>query len=304
MNDFMITKQQKEATLVQYTGKDHIVTLPDTFDGTPVTCIGAKAFLSCKYITELTLPSSTTSIENWAFAHMKNLTQLTIPSNPIALGKEVFLDCPLLSAIHISSDASGNPGVPYFFADGIIKLKNMSLFSPDMAASAIHHKEWMAKYDDVLTEFLQTPDDNGFQPVFYGWFNDEDAEVTQRPAYKKARKEDKTKMVLTRLLYPMYLTDSCKKQLEQYLAEQMPMEENFYTAQTLKQITVWQIYSEQYLQDIRYFHVLMQTGCFHKYNIPYLIRDLSQKNPEVVARLLNYQMEQNDTQHSFEEFTL
>lgn len=304
MTSFTIKHLNEKTSIVEYTGHEHIVILPDEYETQPITCIGAKAFLSRKNIVELTLPLYLTDIEAWAFAHMKNLTTLTVPCMPITLGKDVFLDCPKLTAIHIQNDTSDNPGTAFFLADAIIRLQALSLFTPDKAGDATLHTTWIAQYDEALRSFVEQPDDVGFQPVFYGWFNDEDAEVTQRPAYIKAQREAKTNMVLTRLLYPKHLSDTDKQFFSNYLASQMPSDDNAYTPKELEQVTVWHLYRTQYLQDIRYLDVLLEAGCCHAGNISYLIQDIKDSNPEVTAKLLNYQMEQQNEHDSFEEFEL
>lgn len=304
MDTFKIELSNDTAILKEYTGHNHTLVLPDEYDGKAITCIGAKSFLSCKSLTELSLPVDTASIESWAFAHMKNLSRLTVPCNAITLGKDVFLDCPSLSAIYIYDDASQNPGTPFFLADAVIRLQDLSLFTPELVGSAVHHEAWLERYDNALYQFISQPDDLGFQPVFYGWFNDEDAEVTQRPAYIKARIEAKTEMILTRLLYPKHLSDMHRAFFSDYIASQMSEKEFIQGSKAPQEITVWHLYCKHHFQDLRYLDVLLQASCCTPDNIPYLIQDLKDKNPEVTAKLLNYQMEHQNTQDSFDEFEL
>lgn len=297
MNDFKIEISNEITTFKEYIGSDCSLALPDTYEGNAITCIGAKAFLSCKSIVELSLPAATASIESWAFAHMRNLSRLTVPCNNITLGKDVFLNCNSLTAINIIDDTSENPGTPFFLADAVIRLQNLSLFSPKLAGSFTQHQQWIAQYDEALYNFICQPDDAGFQPVFYGWFNDEDAEVTQRPAYIKTRQENKIELLLTRLLYPKHLSDANYAFFSEYLTSKMPGADS-------KNSAVWHLYCTKHLDDLRYLDVLLQAGCCTADNTPYLIQDLKGKNPEVTAKLLNYQMEHLNTRNSFDEFEL
>lgn len=297
MNDFKIEISDGITIFKEYTGNDYTLALPDAYEGNAITCIGAKSFLSCKSVVELSLPAATATIESWAFAHMRNLSRLTVPCNNITLGKEVFLDCNSLTAINIIDDTSENPGTPFFLADAVIRLQNLSLFSPKLAGSFSQHQEWMAQYDEALYHFICQPDDAGFQPVFYGWFNDEDAELTQRPAYIKARQENKIELLFTRLLYPKHLSDSHRAFFSEYITSKMSAVDSVDSI-------VWHLYCTKHLDDLRYLDVLLQTGCCTPDNIPYLIQDLKDKNPEVTAKLLNYQMEHLNTQDSFDEFEL
>lgn len=60
-----------------YTGSASDVTVPDWYDGKPVTAIGAGAFMGNSGVTRVALPSSITSIGASAFKNCSALTMLT-----------------------------------------------------------------------------------------------------------------------------------------------------------------------------------------------------------------------------------
>lgn len=283
-------------TLINYEGVENNVTVPDTVNGCPVTAIGAKAFLSCKSITDLTLPPSVSQIGDWAFAHMKQLTRLNLSAHSYTLGKDIFLDCPCLQEITLTQDTSENPALPRLLASTITLLKAPSLFRPELAGNIAHHAVWIASYDEALLAFLASPDDEGFQPVFYGWFNDEDAEATQRPTYIASRKRDKILLAFLRLSDPLHLSQATLETLSAFLRD-----EAFVPG---SQSLVWQIYLEKYVQDIRYAHILLDCGCITSESLPELLPRLTEHNPEAAALFLKQSRAWTAEKDFFDDFSL
>ena len=67
------TNNDGTLTIAQYTGPGGDVTIPDTTNGLSVTIIGTNAFLYCRSLTNVTVPSSVTRIGEDAFALCTNL---------------------------------------------------------------------------------------------------------------------------------------------------------------------------------------------------------------------------------------
>lgn len=301
MEEFIFKQEGKKAALDKYIGNNENVIIPDSWNGMPVTKISAKAFLSCKTVNSLVVSDNITDIDAWAFAHMKNLKEITLPANNITFGKDVFLDCPSLVQINLANDMSGNPGTNSYLTLAVTGMKDMSLVKPYEAGSRKLHSQWLKEYDDALNAYIQSADDYGFEPVFYGWFNDEDADVEQRPAYISERIEIKTSLSINRLLYPMYMTDEDKQIFSKYLVEQM--EESHIES------ALWRLYTTKYINDIRYADILIETGCVNKDNLNILLEDLQNKHlsdtyPEVVALFLRCKLENKEDNDIFSTFVL
>ncbi len=64
------------AEICGYTGKNAVVTVPDSIDSKPVTSIGRTAFYSGK-IKEVTIPNTVKNIKWWAFSVVKALKKST-----------------------------------------------------------------------------------------------------------------------------------------------------------------------------------------------------------------------------------
>ena len=78
----------------------------NTIIPTSVTSIENYAFSGCSGLTSLTIPNSVTRIENYAFSGCSGLTSLTIPSSVTSIENYAFSGCSGLDSITV---ANGNP---------------------------------------------------------------------------------------------------------------------------------------------------------------------------------------------------
>ncbi|MDR1840139.1 MAG: leucine-rich repeat domain-containing protein [Treponema sp.] len=71
-----------------------------------VTSIGDYAFSNCESLPNVTIPSSVTSIGDWAFLNCSSLTSVTIPSSVTSIGDHAFYGCSSLTSVAISSSVT------------------------------------------------------------------------------------------------------------------------------------------------------------------------------------------------------
>ena len=71
-----------------------------------VTSIGEWAFYGCSSLTAIEIPSSVTSIGEWAFYGCSSLTSVEIPSSVTSIGNSAFEDCNSLTAIEIPNSVT------------------------------------------------------------------------------------------------------------------------------------------------------------------------------------------------------
>jgi len=283
----------------KYSGHESHVVLSSPDENDPITAIGAKAFLSCRQIQKLVLPATVTVIDDWAFSHMHQLAELDMPATPIRFGKKVFLDCHNLRRINLFPDSSHNPGLPYFMADAATVFADKNLLDPVRASSETAHQDWLKAYDAQLINYLQEDDLTGFEPVFYGWVNDEDADVSQKPNYLLKQRTAKVRMALRRLLCDAWLSDEHRDLLQAYLREHMP-----WGSQPFGHTAVWDLLPVHYSQDIQYYPILEQAGALSVEHIPELIDHLSFAAPEVIAWLLRYQQKNPNEFNFFDSLSI
>ena len=85
------------------------VTIPESANGYKVITIGRQAFVDCKYITEVSIPGTVTSIEDEAFSRCGELTTLVIPRGVKTIGSStnsfmnIIKDCGKLSSLSVES---------------------------------------------------------------------------------------------------------------------------------------------------------------------------------------------------------
>lgn len=279
-------KKNTGYSLEKYTGNEPIVVVPTFHEQFQVTAIESKAFLSCKSVSELTLPETITEIGHWAFAHMKNLKKLSLPAKAINFGNNVFLDCEQLTQICPVPDHSGNEGTAFFLASAVTFLNNISLCRPELAGSETEYKNWIKNYDSALVEFITASDEMGFEPVFFGWFDVDDIDV-QKQQFVEKRQREKSLVAFQRLLYPKELCADIKKILCQYLTSHMPG-----GSLTNEHIIPFTMLCEEYGNDIRYIKLVADMGYINNETFPILMDGLQNAGAEVVAFLLRYQQTQ------------
>ena len=71
-----------------------------------VTSIGDWAFAECKSLISITIPASVMSIGRGAFEYCRNLTSVTIPSSVTSIGNDAFGGCDSLTSITIPSSVT------------------------------------------------------------------------------------------------------------------------------------------------------------------------------------------------------
>ena len=91
------------ACLVKADGEDKVVSVPDLWEGHPVTAIGEYAFYECRQMNRIHLPQSLRFIGNHAFAECRFLEQIEFPDGTEHIDDYAFYNCTrlALSLIHI-----------------------------------------------------------------------------------------------------------------------------------------------------------------------------------------------------------
>jgi alpha-tubulin suppressor-like RCC1 family protein len=119
-NEYIFTTNgDNTITITAYTGDGGDVTIPDTINGLPVTCVGSGAF-SLTSVTSVTIPNSVTSIAVGAFARCWSLNSVIIGNGVTFLNNYAFWSCTSLADIYFQGDAPG------FGADVFVGEENVA----------------------------------------------------------------------------------------------------------------------------------------------------------------------------------
>jgi hypothetical protein len=125
---FNYTITNGTVTITGYTGPGGDVTIPDTINGLPVTCIGDAAFYNggrpLPYtLTSITIPDSVISIGGFAFAWNYTLRSARLGYGLRTIGDGAFADCGLIG-VWFEGDAPslGGPNVFLYGASTVYYL--------------------------------------------------------------------------------------------------------------------------------------------------------------------------------------
>ena len=91
-----------------YTGTGGDVVIPSAYKGLPVTSIGSYAFQNYAFLTSIDIPSSVTSVGQWAFSYCSSLKSVTFAegSQLESIGDNAFSKCTSLTSIVIPSSVT------------------------------------------------------------------------------------------------------------------------------------------------------------------------------------------------------
>ena len=114
LNDFVIG----DGVLVEYTGKDSIVKIPEG-----VTRIGNDAFRNCESLKSIIIPNSVKSIGATAFIYCSCLNSMILPNSVTNIGRYAFEDTPNLKDVYYTGTKTewGNIEFDNEFEDNRLK---------------------------------------------------------------------------------------------------------------------------------------------------------------------------------------
>ena len=104
-----------------YTFGSRDVTIPAEIGGMPVTAIGSRAFYDCRCMTNVTIPSTVTSIGEYAFFNSR-VAKVTIPSGVTSIGERAFWGCKTLTSIEIPTSVTSIGSQAFYGCRGLTKV--------------------------------------------------------------------------------------------------------------------------------------------------------------------------------------
>lgn len=218
MEDLIFTQGNSGAVVQKYTGHGSQLTIPDTWNGYPVTEIGAYAFSGCTSLVSVTLPSHLETIGDHAFYHCHALTCIRLAKGPRCVGNGAFMNCYALHDIYIQ----GMYGIRGLVMDFSNEL-TCHITAPDGTPFVLLFPEYDYSYEETLPRgIMSVPYGSG---SFYRacvmlekiQFADYDRE------FKRAVRMDSPataqRIALYRLFYPYELRPIFRQAYIEYLTQ-------------------------------------------------------------------------------------
>ena len=103
-------------------GARGVINIPSTFNGLPVKVIGNGAFADCSLITEVTIPSSVTTIEQNAFSSCTALKKVTFEGTTCNIGNAAFIYCSSLETIKLPSSLKAIPNEMFAYSTALTSV--------------------------------------------------------------------------------------------------------------------------------------------------------------------------------------
>ncbi len=157
-------------TIMEYTGTAKDITIPNEFDGTPVTELAESLFMNYMSLEKVVIPNSVTTLGKFVFQGCGNLKEATLslnlkaipesafeycaslenilfPATMSNIGKAAFKDCTSLSAINLPGRVS-TVGESAFENCSSLRMLNVSRSLSTVNANAFKGTPWLESKTD------------------------------------------------------------------------------------------------------------------------------------------------------------
>lgn len=274
--------------IIRYRGTGSNVTVPSFIDGKRVVSIDKKAFLSCKSIRRISLPSTIERIGDWAFAHAEGLEVLELPQKEISCGKEIFLGCKSLRSICLRETDCADPDsedmyaknryVHDMLAAAVTIFRDYFLFDLNEAGN----EAWLRRWDMDLIKLIGLDDLDGFDELGICGEEDYEGKDYDIKSYPQKMRRMKVRLVYFRLLNPHGMEADTEETLKAYLKEH-----------TLGTDTPegFEVLIGEHRQELEYYKIFCDAGCAGNENFDMILSEMEGVNPEIKAYMLKYRDE-------------
>ena len=139
--------------LESYTGDDRFVSIPATYNGFPVVCIGKEAFKNNTTVEEIVMSNNIKYIEDDAFYFCPTLKEISLSNNIIEIAWDAFLSCNLLEYTEENSiKYLGNDENKYLVA--VRATQNLTTFSINENTRVIADRAFAGFNDSGLRNII------------------------------------------------------------------------------------------------------------------------------------------------------
>ena len=117
-------------------------------------------YLNGKFITELIIPDSVTSIGDYAFGYCNNLTSITIPNSVTSIGRRAFFDCSGLTSVTIGNGVTSVESSAFSECNGLTEVHITDLAAwctiefNDSTANPLYHAHNLYLSGKLITDLV------------------------------------------------------------------------------------------------------------------------------------------------------
>lgn len=262
--------------------------------------VEAKAYLGRHDIYEFRVPYTVSHIGDWAFAGARNLERLWLPARNIEFGRCVFDKCVRLRNVFLY----GKDGEAYTSSESASRVlaDYLTKICGFTSAWCFRGGEWneylrgdecgggMSAYDRELIRYISLPEDEGFEPMWFGGEEDYDDATTNVGKYMHEKRMERIGVVYDRLAGSVRPGGEVSERLYEYFRKLMP-ETFLYLC-------------EREPENVDFFHCFLESGCVTKDILPYVHTFCHKLSTENNALLLEYERNMPNTSDVFDIFSL
>ncbi len=147
-----------------------------------------KQYLGDRSLEYVILDENVEEVGDWAFAHCKKLKKVFLKNPDVRMGKKVFIGCETLENIGFEE------------SDNTLLTGFLMRFMPEKVEINKGEHDWYAKVDRMIKEYIETPDDLGFEGLWT--FGEEDyvEKKFDRDVFIEEKKYEKAILAAVRLI--------------------------------------------------------------------------------------------------------
>ena len=275
------------AYISTHRGRDVEISIPAYIDygdeQIPVTGIGRKAFLSDRYLHEITLPASVKHIGEWAFAGCRSLREISLYRGT-GIDNGTFKDCNALESVRLldeNTDDKLSVDTGYLLAAVIRLMNDRFLFDLNEAGTP----SWLTNWDRRMMQIINEPDEEGFSALLACGEEDYEGRDNTIEAYLGRRRRRKCRVGMVRLLHDHGLADEVRSKLVSYLYDHRAGTDHPQT---------WQVVLNEHGDEEAYYDLMKDCGCITSDNIDIMLSDLGDKHAGMKAYLIRLNSEVSD----------
>ncbi|MDO4188755.1 MAG: leucine-rich repeat protein [Lachnospiraceae bacterium] len=291
-------KQADSIAIIEYSGRDLYVEIPELIYGLKVTVIKKKAFLSSRFVKEISIPNNIEKIEDYAFARCRNLEKITIPYKTLNLGQDILKDCNKLEYIYNGLEKiREEDDVAFLLAKTLNELDAFFLFDLENAGS----EEWLKHLDATINMRMKRDEMEDFSKMILCGEEEvvcgEDGRIedSNPEHYKSNRVKEKIRIAFLRLLHNYKIDKELNDLLNSYLISH---------AKGCETEETWKVVLEEHGDDKEYYDYLLSINAINSNNLPDILMDMGNRHTEMKSYLMKKSGDSGDYLDAFSDLEL